>query len=71
MLVSRETGRPVRVDKDGSVVLEGGKRKRFGTMGDYDVNDLNWINNFLKDYISKATPVDDTTTYTSDDPNKI
>lgn len=44
MLIDRKTGRPVKVN---------GEVRRFGTGKDYNVDDLKWINDFLKNYLPK------------------
>ena len=56
MLIDRKTMLPV---------MDGDKRRRFKTGSDFKQEDLDWINNFLSDYVT--TPqVDDNTTYTTE-----
>ena len=47
MLIDRETGQPV---------MDGKKPRRFGTGEDFKTSDLDWINEYLKDYIRKFDP---------------
>jgi hypothetical protein len=55
MLIDRETMMPV---------MDGNKRRRFKTGDKFKQEDLDWINNFLSDYVS-LPQVDDNTTYTT------
>ena len=55
MLIDRETMLPV---------MDGDKRRRFKTGNNFKQEDLDWINNFLGDYVS-SPQVDDNTTYTT------
>ena len=55
MLIDRKTMMPV---------MDGNKRRRFKTGDNFKQTDLDWINDFLVDYVD--TPqVDDNTTYTT------
>tara|TARA_R100001443_G_scaffold117058_1_gene139709 strand:- start:1860 stop:3812 length:1953 start_codon:yes stop_codon:yes gene_type:complete len=50
MLIDRGTGQPV---------MDGKNPRRFGTGDNYKVSDLDWINDFLKDYLPKQNVITD------------